>query len=130
MRAKLAVLTLVAVAACSPMRDNDIPGIYHAARGVGSETLTLRDDGTYVHAWDLDGDEGQETGSWSIRMMGFGFAHLEIDNYRDRLDPDAPPTPENWATEVNRRAPWDPQRIRINSQLALNYEKVAANVGE
>ncbi|HVY86994.1 MAG TPA: hypothetical protein VG943_17810, partial [Caulobacterales bacterium] len=97
-------------------------GVYHAARGVSVETLTLAADNTFVHEWSANGQEGRASGEWSIHMLGYGFAQIRLSNYVDRLDPDADATGE-WNTDVRRSTPWDTPRIVINQGMDLYYVK-------
>ncbi|HVZ99856.1 MAG TPA: hypothetical protein VG841_06035 [Caulobacterales bacterium] len=124
MRARLAALLLaLTLSACGfGMKDTDIPGVYHAARGVASETLTLYSDNTYLHEWSVNGQEGRATGGWRIHMLGYGFAQIRVLNYRDRIDPDAR-EPGDWDTDVRRSSPWDTPRIQINAAMDLYYVK-------
>ncbi|MES1198919.1 MAG: hypothetical protein ABUS48_02960 [Pseudomonadota bacterium] len=118
------IVLALALASCGvTMKESDIPGVYRAARGISSETLTLNADGTYVHEWDISGQDGQSYGSWRIHMLGYGFAQIVVNNYQDKIDPDAEPGPDDWNTDVKRTAPWDRQRILINQGLRLEYVK-------
>ncbi|HVY84390.1 MAG TPA: hypothetical protein VG943_04600, partial [Caulobacterales bacterium] len=69
----IAIVALATLASCGfTMKDTDIPGVYHAARGVSVETLTLAADNTFVHEWSANGQEGRASGEWSIHMLGYG----------------------------------------------------------
>ena len=119
-----ALLLALTLAGCGfTMKDSDIPGVYRAARGISSETLTLNADGTYVHDWDINGQDGQAFGTWRIHMLGYGFAQIVVNGYQDKIDPDADPALDDWNTDVKRTAPWDRPRILINQGLRLEYLK-------
>ncbi|MES1199486.1 MAG: hypothetical protein ABUS48_05840 [Pseudomonadota bacterium] len=116
-------LLAFALSACGfGMKDTDVYGVYHASRGNDAETLTLYDDGNYLHEWNARGEEGRATGTWRIHMLGAGFAQIKVQDYQDRLDPDAHERGD-WDVDVRRSSPMDTPRIVIDDGLALYYAK-------
>src|SRR4051812_33719896 len=59
-----AAACLCLLSACSKPKPSEIPGIYSAQRSYGTETLSLRPDGTYLQVFRSGSSTRTNTGKW------------------------------------------------------------------
>ena len=112
-----------ALLACSSaVSRSELVGNYSANVPVGTDTLVLREDGSYVHSHSIPGrTPTQQEGTWLLEPPAADGTIVTFQRFVVEVEPLKSARPGIWPAFVERH--FGKLRLTINEDMGLYYTK-------
>jgi hypothetical protein len=117
------LLIAFALLGCSStVSRSELVGNYSANVPVGTDSLILRADGSYVHSHSFPGKTAtQQTGTWLLEPPGANGTIVTFERFMFEIEPLKSARPGLWPAFVDRHL--GKLRLTINEDMGLYYTK-------
>jgi len=112
-----------ALLACSStVSRSELVGNYSANVRVGTDTLVLREDGSYVHSHSIPGEAATEqAGTWLLEPRAADGTRVTFDRFTFEIEPYKSAGAGLWPALVAKH--FGKIRLTINEDMGLYYTK-------
>jgi hypothetical protein len=106
----------------STVSRTELIGPYTANVSEGTDSILMREDGSYVHAYSRPGEAVKEQlGTWMLEPQHGGDTRVTFDHFDFGIEPYKSAGTGFWAAVVTKR--FGKIRLTINEDMGLYYTK-------